>query len=56
VRSPLDGESLMPVEECQNCHGNGTVQKEKIVDGKSVWTTEKCPAGCRNGKVDRKLI
>lgn len=46
----------MPVVACQNCHGQGTVQVNKIVKGKSVWVTQKCPAGCNNGKVEKKLI
>jgi DnaJ-class molecular chaperone len=43
----------MVVEACQNCQGQGTILKE-VKPGK--WETVKCPAGCRNGKVDRKLI
>jgi len=46
----------MPVEACQTCHGHGTIMRNVIKDGKSVWVAEKCPAGCRNGKVNKKLI
>lgn len=41
---------------CQTCHGNGVVQVEKIVNGKSTWKTEKCPAGCINGKVNTGIL
>lgn len=41
---------------CQNCQGNGTVKVNKIVNGKSVWVDEKCPAGCNNGKVNTGLV
>lgn len=43
----------MAVVACQNCHGQGTIQKE-VKPGK--WETQKCPAGCDNGKVEKKLI
>lgn len=43
----------MAVEACQNCHGQGTVLQE-VKPGK--WVRIKCPAGCRDGKVDKKLI
>jgi len=44
------------VVACQNCQGNGTVQVNKIVKGKSVWTTETCRACGGSGKVNKKLI
>lgn len=47
---------MADVVACLTCQGNGTIQKNKIVKGKSVWVTEKCPAGCRDGKVNKKLI
>lgn len=45
----------MPVEACQTCHGknNGKIYKE-IKPGDWQWV--KCPAGCRKGKVNKKLI
>lgn len=46
----------MAVEACQHCHGQGTVLVERIVNGKSTWVRIKCPAGCRDGKVNKKLI
>jgi hypothetical protein len=43
----------MAVEACQTCHGQGQVYRE-YKPGK--WRYEKCPAGCRDGKVNRRLI
>lgn len=43
----------MPVEACSNCHGHGKILKE-VKPGK--WQEIKCPAGCRNGKVHKRLI
>ncbi len=44
------------VVACQNCHGNGTVQVNKIVNGKSVWVEEKCRACGGSGRVNKGLI
>jgi len=41
------------VVACQTCHGNGKIHKE-VKPGKWEWV--KCPAGCNNGKVNKKLI
>lgn len=38
---------------CQNCHGNGTIQKE-VSPGK--WETQTCPACNGSGKVNTGLI
>lgn len=46
----------MPVVACQNCHGQGKVQVNKIVNGKSVWVSETCRACGGSGKVNTKLI
>lgn len=39
--------------ECQNCHGNKTVQKE-VSPGK--WESQTCPACDGKGKVNAALI
>lgn len=44
------------VVACQNCHGNGTVQVNKIVKGKSVWVDEDCRACNGTGKINTGLI
>lgn len=44
------------VVRCQNCQGNGTVQVNKIVKGKSVWVTETRRACGGSGKVNTGLI
>ena len=48
---------MAEVEACINCHGQGTVMVETIgVDGKAKWERVKCPAGCQNGKVQKRII
>jgi DnaJ-class molecular chaperone len=43
----------MAVVACQTCHGNGTILKE-VKPG--VWKEVKCPAGCNDGKVEKRLL
>ncbi len=43
----------MAVVACQTCHGNGTIMKE---DPPGKWKEVKCPAGCNNGKVEKRLL
>jgi hypothetical protein len=43
----------VPVEACIHCQGNGKIYKET---SPGVWEEVKCPAGCRKGKVNKKLI
>lgn len=44
------------VRPCQNCHGQGMVRVERIVKGKSVWTTETCRACGGSGKITISTI
>ena len=44
---------MAEVVACQNCHGQGQVYQE-VKPG--VWKWIKCPAGCNNGKVNKRLI
>lgn len=44
---------MADVVACQTCHGNGKIHKE-VKPGK--WEWQKCPAGCRDGKVSKRLL
>lgn len=43
---------------CQTCHGDpeGKVTVNRIVNGKSTWAREKCPAKCNKGKINVDLL